>query len=208
MGYSTYLILIALQCLGLPLALLISPPQKVIRRDGTKISDPTIGKTVLVEFRKLYALLKTKRVYLLIPILIGFNWNGTYQSIYLTKYFSVRSRALGALTSGIAATAADLFWGWFLDIKRFSRPVVARIAWFSFVLVLLALFSWQVANEELYSTIKPKITLDWDNEGFGRAFAVNVLFRYFLFPPFYVHAPSPHPTRFLFLRILTKSTAS
>jgi hypothetical protein len=157
---------------------LISPPEKVIRPDGTKLEDPTKGKTVLVEFRKLWALLKNKRVYLLISILMGFNWSGTYQPIYLTKYFSVRSRALGALTSGIAARAANVFWGWFLDLKSFSRPVVARIAWFSFVTVMLALSSWQIANEHLYSTRKPKITLDWDSERFGRAFAVDVLFRY------------------------------
>ena len=170
--------MIALQCLGLPLAFLISPPEKVIRRDGSKLEDPTKHKVVLKEFRKLFKLLCTKRVFLLIPILVGFNWNGTYQSIYLTKYFSVRSRALGALTSGIAATCANIFWGWFLDLKRFSRPVVARIAWFSFVIIMLSIFSWQVANERLYSTTVPKVTLDWENEGFGRAFAVNVLFRF------------------------------
>lgn len=176
-GYTTYLVLIALQCLGLPLSFLISSPEKIIRRDGTRIGDPTKNKTVLVEFRKLWALLKTKRVFLLIPILVGFNWNNTYQSLYLTKYFSVRSRALGALTSGIAATVANIFWGWFLDLRYFSRPVLARITWFSFVSVMIGLFSWQVANEHLYSTTKPKVTLDWDNSGFGRAFAVNVLFR-------------------------------
>jgi len=177
-GYSTYITLIALQCLGLPLAFLISPPEKVIRRDGSRMEDPTKHKVVLREFRKLFKLLRTRRVFLLIPILVGFNWNNTYQSIYLTKYFSVRSRALGALTSGIAATCANIFWGWFLDLKRFSRPVVARIAWFSFVVVMLSIFSWQVANERLYSTTVPKVTIDWESEGFGRAFAVNVLFRF------------------------------
>ncbi|KAL3419907.1 hypothetical protein PVAG01_08406 [Phlyctema vagabunda] len=177
-GYSTYLILIGLQCAGLPLSLLLSPPEKVIRPDGTKIGDPTKNKLVLKEFRKLWALLQTSRVYLLIPILIGFNWNSTYQGIYLTRYFSVRSRALGALTSGIAATAANVFWGWFLDIKSFSRPMVARIAWFSFVIVMLSLFAWQVANEHLYSNTVPKITIDWATPGFGRAFAVNVMFRF------------------------------
>ena len=176
-GYSTYLALIGIQCAGLPLAFLISPPEKVIRPDGTKIGDPTKNKAALKEFKKLIKLLKTKRVFLLIPILVGFNWNNTYQNIYLTKYFSVRSRALAALTSGIAATFANIFWGWFLDLKAFSRPVVARIAWFSFVLVMLSLFGWQVANQKKYQEVTPKITLDWATPGFGRAFAVNVLFR-------------------------------
>ncbi|KAH8600920.1 major facilitator superfamily domain-containing protein [Bisporella sp. PMI_857] len=177
-GYSTYIILIALQCLGLPLSFLISPPEKVIRSNGRKLEDPTKNKAILGEFRKLFRLLRTKRVFLLIPILVGFNWNGTYQSIYLTKYFSVRSRALGALTSGIAATTANMFWGWFLDIKAFSRPVVARIAWASFVTLMLSLFSWQVFNEHKYSNTVPKVTLDWDTPGFGKAFAVNVMFRF------------------------------
>lgn len=170
--------MISLQCLGLPLALLISPPEKVIRPDGSKIEDPTKNKAVLKEFRKLIALLKTKRVFLLIPILVGFNWQGTYQGIYLTKYFSVRSRALGALTSGIAATFANIFWGWFLDLKVFSRPVIAKIAWFSFSTVMLALFGWQIANQKKYQETVPKVTLDWATPGFARAFTVNVLFRY------------------------------
>jgi len=177
-GSSTYLILIALQCLGLPLALLISPPEKIIRGDGTRLGDPTKNKRVLGQFKRSFALLKTKRVFLLIPILVGFNWNATYLGIYLTKYFSVRSRALGALTSSIAATAANIFWGWFLDLKCFSRPVVAKIAWFSFVIVMLSLFGWQTANRKLYQEIVPKITIDWADPGFGRAFAVTVMLRY------------------------------
>ncbi|OLN97162.1 UNC93-like protein 3 [Colletotrichum chlorophyti] len=177
-GYSTYLVLIALQCLGLPLALLVSSPQKVIHSDGRKIADPTKNKAVMGEFRKWYGLLKRKQFFLLIPILIGFNWNSTYQGIYLTKYFSVRARTLGALTSGIAASAANIFWGWFYDLKCFSRPQLAKITWATFSVIMLGLFSWQVANEKLYEETVPKITLDWATPGFGRGFAVNVLFRF------------------------------
>jgi MFS family permease len=177
-GYTTYLVLIGLQCAGLPLALLISPPQKVIRADGTKLRDPTKNKAVIKEFHKWWALLRTKQFYLLIPVLIGFNWNNTYQGIYLAKYFSVRSRALGALTSGIAATFANIFWGWFYDLQVFSRPQVAKITWTFLSIIMLGLFGWQVANEKLYAGTVPKVTLDWDQPGFGRGFAVNVMFRF------------------------------
>ena len=84
-SYTTYLVLIGLQCLGLPLALLVSSPHKIIRRDGKKIEDPTKNKAAMGEFRKLWALLKRKEMYLLIPVLVGFQWNGTYLGIYLTK---------------------------------------------------------------------------------------------------------------------------
>lgn len=84
-SYTTYFILIALQCLGLPLALLVSSPHKVVRSDGERLVDPTKKKKTLVELRKTWALLKRKEVLLLIPILIGFQWNTVYISIYLTK---------------------------------------------------------------------------------------------------------------------------
>lgn len=77
-GYTTYLVLIALQCLGLPLALLVSPPEKVIRADGTRLPN-TFRKTTSFreQCRKWVALVKRKEFFLLIPILVGFNWNTT-----------------------------------------------------------------------------------------------------------------------------------
>ncbi|KAF1959244.1 MFS general substrate transporter [Byssothecium circinans] len=177
-GYATYLVLIGLQCLGLPLALLISPPQKVIHSDGRKVPDPTKNKAVLKEVGRWWALLRDKRFFLLLPVMVGFNWNGTYQGIYLTKYFSVRARTLGALSSGIAATAANVIWGYVYDVKSISRPVLAKTTWVLFATLMFALFGWQVVNEKKYAEAVPKVTLDWDNEGFGRGFAVNVLFRF------------------------------
>ncbi|KAF2277306.1 MFS general substrate transporter [Westerdykella ornata] len=177
-GYTTYLVLIGIQCAGLPLAMLVSPPQKVLRADRRKLSDPTTNTNLKKEFAKWWRLLRTKQFFLLIPILVGFNWNNTYQGIYLTKYFSVRSRALGALSSGLAATAANIFWGWFYDLKYFSRPQLAKLTWSLFSIVMLALFAWQVVNEKRYADAAPKVTLDWAQPGFGRGFAVNVLFRF------------------------------
>lgn len=84
-SYTTYYILIALQCLGLPLALLVSPPTKIIRPNGEGMPDPTKGKSTMVEFRKIWALCKRREIYLLIPILIGFQWNAVYVGIYLTN---------------------------------------------------------------------------------------------------------------------------
>lgn len=86
-GYTTYLVLIALQCLGLPFALLVSSPQKVIKADGTRlVKDPTgLNKTVKGEFNKIWSLFKRRQMYLLMPILIGFQWNSTYLGIYMTK---------------------------------------------------------------------------------------------------------------------------
>lgn len=129
------------------------------------------------EVSRWWALFKDRRFYLLNPVMIGLNWNSTYQDIYLTKYFSVRARTLGSLASGIAASIADVLWGWFYDTRWFSRPALAKGTWAFFSVLILALFGWQVANEKLCAETMPKVTLDWDLPGFGPGFAVNVLFR-------------------------------
>lgn len=177
-GYATYLVLIALQCLGLPLALLLSPPEKVIRADGSQVGNPARARNFLREMGKLWRLLKTKRIFLLIPILITGTWNGTYLGIYLTKYFSVRARTLGSLLAALVATVADLFWGWFLDLKFVRRSTMAKLTWAIFSVVIFSLFGWAVSNQYLYDHSPTKVNLDWDSPGFGRGFAVNILFRY------------------------------
>ncbi|KAK4125176.1 MFS general substrate transporter [Parathielavia appendiculata] len=177
-GYTTYLVLIALQCLGLPLALLVSPPEKVIHSDGRRGRVVAKDTTIKAELSKTWKLIKRKQMFLLIPILVGFNFNGTYLGIYMTKYFSVRARTLGSLVSGIAATFANIFWGWFYDLKYFSRPTLAKICWLFFVITMLASFGWQVSNEKLYGDSNPRVTLDWENPGFGRGFASMVFLRF------------------------------
>jgi hypothetical protein len=79
---------------------------------------------------------------------------------------------------GVAAISVNVFWGHFFDLKRFGRSLVAKLAWFLFVVIMLGIFSWKIMNEHLYSTTEPKPTLDWNNEGYVRAFTVTVLFRY------------------------------
>ena len=74
--------------------------------------DPTKNKAVLKESRRARTPLNTRRVVLLLPVLIGFKWTDTYLSIYLTKDFLARSIIPGALISGLAATFANIFWGW------------------------------------------------------------------------------------------------
>lgn len=92
--------------------------------------------------------------------------------------FSVRARTLGALVSGVAATFANIFWGWFYDLKYFRRPTLAKVCWAFFVVCMLGSFGWQVSNEKLYGDSNPRVTLDWDNPGFGRGFASMVFLRY------------------------------
>lgn len=88
-NYDTLLAFVALQCLGLPFALLISNPQKVQREDGTKVVIDTKTSTT-VQLRALWRTVSTRKVGVLLPIFFSswFYWG--YASSFLTLYFSVR----------------------------------------------------------------------------------------------------------------------
>ncbi|KAK5987467.1 Notoamide biosynthesis cluster O'-like protein [Cladobotryum mycophilum] len=178
-SYTTYIVLITLQCLGLPLALLVSPPDKVICSDGRKLAGASRDTSIMVGIRKYWKLLKRKQMYLLIPILVGFSWNVSYLGIYQTSYFSVRARTLNALATGVVASCADVVWGRIFDLKSVSRPKLAKFTWAFFSIGMLGVFSFQVTNEKFFSSISPKVTLDWNQPEFLRGFASMMCLRFF-----------------------------
>ena len=174
-GYTTYLVLIGIQCCGLPLALLLSPPEKVIRDDGTKVQQ--VKRTSwLLEGKAIWKLVRSRRILLLIPVFIVGQWGGTYTGNYFATYFSVRSRALGSFLTAIAGICGDIFTGLALDFKPWRRGTRAKVVWIFLVCLILSLWIWQTTNQVLYQKHNPK--LDWDSPGFGRGFAVYILWSF------------------------------
>jgi hypothetical protein len=131
---------------------------------------------VLAGFKKMWTLLKKTQIYLIIPILTTFIWNSTYQSIYLTAYFSVRARTLSSLASTVGMILGDLFWGRFLDTKLLGTRTTAKLTCIFFSAMMLSLFGWQFANEHNHADASPTPTFDWASPGFGCALTVNLLF--------------------------------
>jgi hypothetical protein len=174
-GYTTYLVLIAIQCCGLPFALLLSPPDKVIRDDGTKV--PNLKHTTwLKEGKAIWRLIRTRRILLLIPIFIVGNWGSTYTSNYFATYFSVRGRALGSFLTAVAGISGDLLTGLALDYEPWKRSFRAKIVWVWLLSMILGLWIWQTTNQVLYDRTSPK--LDWITPGFGRGFAPYILWSF------------------------------
>ena len=91
-GYQVYLVFIALQCLACPLALALSPPEKVQRSDGSKVVIDK-EKSFKAEFKALWRVSKRKDVLLLLPIFYAAYFN-QYSSNFKSYYFGVRARAL------------------------------------------------------------------------------------------------------------------
>lgn len=174
-GYATYLVLIALQCCGLPLALALSPPQKVVRDDGTRV---VILKQTSwrAEAVAIWKLLRTKRILLLIPVFIFGQWSSPYESNYFATYFTVRSRALGSFMTACSGITGDIVTGQLLDHLPFSRRIRARIVWCWVAFLFTGLYTWQTTNQVAYDKSPP--SLDWAKPGFGRGFASHIIWNY------------------------------
>ena len=169
--------LIALQCLGLPLALLISPPEKLIRTDGTKAVFDKSKTPVMQGLRDFWKICKVKRVYLLVPIFLTWQWGQAQQGMYLAAYFTVGGRVVAGFVVALLSTFADLIYGQFLDSKIIERRSIrARVTWISLAVLYTATWIYNFVTEADYSKTKP--TLDYTSPGYARAVAVYCLWRY------------------------------
>ena len=170
---ETYLILIALQCLRLPLALLISPIDKLIRKDGTKPARPE--RTTFVEgFRRFRRVMKRPEIAALVPIFLTSQWAQIYEGNYLTEYFTVRARALAAFIITLVGLGVNIIVGWFLDYDRLSRATRARAGWIILVITYTITYIYNLVLEAEYEKTNP--VFDIETPGFARAFAVYCIF--------------------------------
>ncbi|KAJ6017282.1 DUF895 domain membrane protein [Penicillium sp. IBT 35674x] len=146
-GYTTYIVFIALQCLAVPVALLLSPPEKVQRDDGTAIVVRPEASWK-EEFQALWRTCKLRSVILLLPVFWAIYFN-EYSSNYETYYFSVRARALIAfLTDWVAIIASQSLALW-LDWKKFDRKTRITYSWYWVILVHVVtwIYAWVVQSE-------------------------------------------------------------
>ncbi|THX30254.1 hypothetical protein D6D10_08703 [Aureobasidium pullulans] len=163
---QVYLVLIGLTCAGLPLSLLISPPEKVIRRDGTKPVFTSRQTTLKQGCRDFWAVCKTKHIYMLIPIFITAQWGQTYNGNYLAAYFSVRGRTLAGFVVTIVAIIVNLLMGFAMDSEFVRRPNRARYLWGIIATVYIISWIYQFINEVDFSRHEPE--LDFVDGGYGR----------------------------------------
>lgn len=175
-GYQTYWGFIAIQCLGFFFGLLLSNPEKVVRKDGTKIEAPR-GIQWRVEGEQMWKLLRSKSILLLTPLFWYFGWIQAYPGTYLATYFTVRSRALGSFMSAVVGTLATWLGGLLVDLQwHKSRQVRAVSTYILIASLNSATWIWAVYIQSEYHKTKP--VLDWGKQSsFGRGFGVYVSFR-------------------------------
>ncbi|KAJ5893242.1 Membrane protein [Penicillium taxi] len=174
LNWRTYIIFVALQCLGPFIAIFVSPPEKVQRKNGTKVEIEGRISTI-TELKAYGQLLSRKEVLLVLPLFLYATWPLSYIGSYLSLYFSVRSRALASLVSAIAQIITNIVFGSFLDWKRFSLQQRAKWSYIFMVSLILGCWVWGVVVQKDYGAHNPK--LDWASHGFGRGWALYILWQ-------------------------------
>lgn len=169
---ATYIVFIVIMCLGLPIALLLSPADKIRRRDGTRVliqREATLGR----EFGAVWALLQSRRIVLLLPaFFISYFYNGLL-STWLTNYFTVRARAFSSFFTNFAGIFSSFLIASLLDRQRIPIRTRARVAFASIVLVLTGTWVWAIIlQKQYYYDDNAPPVWDWFTRGFNASYAL------------------------------------
>ncbi|KAI1204733.1 MFS general substrate transporter [Annulohypoxylon truncatum] len=173
-GYQTYLVFIALQCVAAPLALLLSAPEKVWRSDGSKVvirREPSIA----AECRALWASCGRRDVLLLLPVFWAAYFN-QYSGNFQTYYFGVRARALVGFASNFGTLLSSQLVSALLDYRGLAvkRRVEIGFWWVVVWHVVAWTYGWVV--QEKYTRDPP--AYDWEDRGFVEGFFVLILWEF------------------------------
>ncbi|PSN69574.1 MFS general substrate transporter [Corynespora cassiicola Philippines] len=170
-GYQTYLVFIALQCIACPLALALSPPEKVQRTDGSKVIIRA-EKTFKGELKALWDVSKRKDILLLLPIFWAAYFN-QYGGNFKAYYFGIRARALMGFVSNFTTLLSSQLISMFLDYQRLT--VKKRITYGFYYVIVWHIIAWVYAwvIQEKYTSNPP--SMDWEDKGFVEGFFVILL---------------------------------
>lgn len=177
---KTYIVLIAIQCLGLPLALLLSPPDKLVRDDGRKPTFANQNRTFKNQLVGFLQQFKRKEIVLFIPAYITAQWGITYQGNYMAAYFTVRARTLAGLITALVGVVVNIIGGWWLDTRKLRRSTQARSFWYATFALYTLVWIWNIVIQERWAKNSPG-EIDWSGDKWNQGVAIFTLYRYFQF---------------------------
>ncbi|KAK0239770.1 major facilitator superfamily domain-containing protein [Armillaria nabsnona] len=170
---KTYLVIIGIMCAGPFIALLLSNPEQVQRKDGVKIA---LRKTGWIQtFTEWYHVVSNKNMLLLCPLFFTSWFYGSYIGTLQTQFFNVRTRSLCAFVIPWGDIAGGFMIGYFLDNKRFTVKQRARWSFIALMVLNLALWVWAAIVTKQLEDAQPEI--DWTSGSFfGKTFTLFLLF--------------------------------
>ncbi|KAG6885023.1 hypothetical protein C0993_006439 [Termitomyces sp. T159_Od127] len=129
-GNGTYIGFLVLTCIGVFIPFTMADPAKMVRTDGTKVTQAR-NPSWKSEFLGLYVALRTDpMILLLFPMFLASNWFYTWQfNDYNGAIFNIRARALNNLVYWMAQIVGSVAIGRLLDQSKLSRRVRAFSGW-------------------------------------------------------------------------------
>ncbi|QEU62094.1 hypothetical protein KDRO_F00170 [Kluyveromyces lactis] len=174
---NTYIVLMIIQCLGFPISFLLSPPEKIIRKNGSKLKPSVTGKTVKAEIKTFLSVLRRKEIIGLAPLFLSVTWFNTWQSNYMTHHFSVRVRALNTLLTALICGFTDVVAGLLLDTNIVRRSLKVKLSWAISVLLMSAFFVYCLIIQNEFDKT-PEEGIDWTGSSrFAKSFIPFQVFK-------------------------------
>ncbi|CAG7934268.1 unnamed protein product [Penicillium olsonii] len=173
-GSETYLIFVALQCLAVPVAYWLTPPNKVQRSDGSKVKI-VLQDSWRAEMKELWKVCKRREIILLLPVFWAAYFN-QYSGNFKTYYFGVRARALMGFVSYFASLLSSAIISRFLDYRGLSVRNRIKYSFFYVIVVHIAAWVYCWVVQEKYTKNPPM--LDWADKGFVEGFFVILLWEF------------------------------
>ena len=171
-GFEVYYVTLAIMCLALPIALLLSPTHRVVHSNGDHVHLEHSG-TYRLEYRRLGKLICQPDVLLIIPFAWFAYFYYSFAHTFVNKSFSVRGRALTSLLTAIASVIGSSVIAVLADRKR-SRST-SRLMLLTMTVFGLCIATWIYFAVTVLDYTGPR--LDWSDDGFARrAMSVVLLF--------------------------------
>ncbi|KAJ0414383.1 major facilitator superfamily domain-containing protein [Aspergillus carlsbadensis] len=169
----TYIPLIAIAACGPFIALLLSNPDKVVRRDGVKIQTKK-QPNAWQEAKKVFSAVQRREMLLLTPLFIFSQWFLSYKGNFTAVYHSVRGRALTSFTGALAAIAGTSAMGFFLDSTRLSKSAKFRWGFIGASTLYTLVWVWYTVVQWYYEKTAP-VGLDWAQREFYASFLLMLV---------------------------------
>ncbi|KAE8146598.1 major facilitator superfamily domain-containing protein [Aspergillus avenaceus] len=165
---DTFIAFVIIECIALPFALLITPFERVIRSDGTRIVTSETLSTKL-ELKRIFKTVTSKLIVLsALWALWSFFYSGSWTT-YLGIYFSVRARALSSLVSPFFCIIGCFGLGYILDMKSLSQRRRAQIGLYMVVILNVGVYIWSIIMQTRFNHHNPGY-IDWDDRLYPSSF--------------------------------------
>lgn len=171
---GTYTAFVVIMLVGVVFSLIIAPPSRVVRPDGTKVAVQK-SSDWKSELKGVLLVWKEWRMICLIPAFLASNWFYPYQFRVNAVYFDASARALNDTMYWALQIIGSLLIGLLLDFQKMTRRGRGLVALCLLFLVCMAVwaggFAFQLTFNNDFSH-----PIGWKDPGFGGPFVLYMLY--------------------------------